>query len=555
MATLLGPDGRPILRAALTREAVTPTVTGVRHIFDDIVASGLDPSRLARVLRAAGEGEMHDFLTLAEEMEEREPQYRSVLSTRKTAIKSIDPFVQAATGDAEDETIADAVTDELVRRPDFRFLVGDLLDGLGKGYSVVELIWEMTAARWDIARFEWRDPRLFQFDRETRRSLRVRAQAAPDGLEMAPFKYAVFMPQLKSGIPARNGLARIAVWSFMLKSFTLKDWASFMEVHGMPLRLGKYGKAATPEDRRVLLRAVRDLGSDAAAIIPADMEIELVETKAFSEKPFEAMASYLDRQVSKVVIGQTMTTDDGSSKAQAAVHDKVRIDIKEDDAVAIAVTINRDIIRPWVDLNFGPRPRNRYPVLVLPVMEREDLAAYARAIGELVDRGLAIEQAEVRDRIGHREPEEGAAVLTPRSTSARAVAAPDPVPDDPAPVPGERPEPAAALPVEVRQAVAARLEALFDAACPGCGTTERLAAVTDPNDEIDRLIEEELARFERVADPLRQAIEQAISAARDYADLDARLEALAATMPVDALAARLAISAMKGFGIGRSGIG
>ena len=360
---------------------------------------------------------------------------------------------------------------------------------------------------------------------------------------------------MKSGTPGRNGLARVAVWAFMLKSFTLKDWAAFMEVHGMPLRLGKYGAAASPEDKKVLLRAVRDLGADAAAIIPSNMEIELVETKAFSEKPFEAMAAYLDKQISKLVIGQTMTADDGASKAQAAVHDKVRVDIKEDDAVAIAVTINRDIIRPWIDLNFGPRKRGRYPVLVLPVMEREDLAAYARAIGELVDRGLEIEQAEVRDRIGHREPEDGAKLLRARGAAAPAAeenrdnaGAPADKQDN-----QDKPEPASALPVGVRDAVTARLAALFDAACPGCGTSERLAAGPDPNDDIDRLVEEELARFEKVADPLRKAVEKAVAAARGYDDLDARLAAIAADLPVDALAARLAITALKGYGLGRSG--
>jgi phage gp29-like protein len=549
MATLLGPDGQPIQKTALTHEQVTPAMTGVRQLFDEVVVSGLTPARLAQIMRQAAEGDMLEFLTLAEEMEEREWQYRSVLSTRKTAIKSIEPFVQAASEDKDDVRIADEVKDELVDRPNFRELVASLLDGLGKGYSVVELVWRFTASRWSIDEMHWRDPRLFEFDRDTRCQLRIRMQTVPGGLPLAPFKFAVHMPALKNGLPARNGLARVAAWGFMLKSFTMKDWAAFLEVHGMPLRLGKYGPESSVEDRRVLLRAVRELGSDAAAIIPRGMEIELVETKGFSDKPFEGMASYIDKAISKIVIGQTMTADDGSSKAQAAIHDKVRIDIKEDDAVAVALTINRDIIRPWVDLNHGPRQRGRYPRLVLPVMEREDLAAFSRAVGELVDRGLEIEQAEVRDRIGMREPAVKAKLMRPKTSGGGQSSGKRERSDKPQPSEGD------SDPEDEPASLSLRLE---PGRCPGCGTaTTTFSAVrVDDNpatDELDRLVDEELGRFERVMEPIRDALEEAFTAATSFEDLDARLLALAAELPMSALAERIGILGLKGYGLGRAG--
>lgn len=548
MAGILGPDGQPIRMETLAREEMTPSVTGISSVFDDVVAPFLNPAKLAAILRQAAEGDLHDFLTLAEEIEEREPQYRSVLSTRKTAIKSIEPFVKAATEDAEDVAIADAVKDELVNRPDFRPLVGNLLDGLGKGFSIVEAVWEMNGNRWDIASFIHRDPRLFQLDKATQRSFRMRMKDEPAGRPLRPMKYLIHVPDLKTGLPARNGLARIAAWSFMLKSFTLKDWAAFIEVHGMPLRLGKYGPGASPKDRSVLLNAVRSLGADAAAIIPLGMEIEFVEVKGFSEKPFESLANYLDKQISKLIIGQTMTADDGSSKAQAAIHDKVRIDIKEDDAVDMAVTLNRDMVRPWVDVNFGPRPRNRYPTIVLPVLEREDMTALATAISNMVDRGLEIEQAEVRDRFGFREPARAAKLMAP-ARSAPAASVPG------AREPGTKPAKSSAASDDDDDDPAARPYRLDPRQCPGCGTTERLQAddgSADP-DERDLLVEEELAQFEKVMNPVRDALEAAFAAARSYEELDQALVALASRLPVEELAKHLAILGMKGFGNGATG--
>ena len=544
MAQLVDQWGFPVKAAALKEEIVVPSVTGVRQVFDDVVSSNLNPQRLARILREAAEGDMNDFLTLAEEMEEREWQYRTVLGTRKTAIKGIEPFVKAPTEDAADVKIADAVKDELVDRPDFRDLISDLLDGLGKGYAVVEHVWRTSGNRWSIEGFKYRDPRLFQWDRETRTKLAVRTTSDPDGLPLAPYKFAVHVPRLKSGLPARNGLGRIAAWAYLLKSYTMKDWAAFLEVHGMPLRLGKYGQASSPQDRAILLKAVRNLGSDAAAIIPDGMSIDFVEVKGFSEKPFEVFAKYIDASVAKVVVGQTMTTDDGSSLGQAAIHDKVRIDIKEDDAVEIAKTLNRDVVRPWVDLNFGPQ--KRYPLIILPVMEREDLAAYSKALGELVDRGLEVEQAEVRDRIGHREPEKGAKLMRPRGGSGETREGKT-RPTRPEKTSGdddEDPEPALNYRGQLR-------------ACPTCHPGGLASAFNAEllGDERESLVELALGDWERVMTPVQKALQTAFEEAADFEDLDRRLAALAAELPTDELAREIAVLGMIGRGNGSIGLG
>ena len=62
------------------------------------------------------------------------------------------------------------------------------------------------------------------------------------------------------------------------------------------------------DDRRVLLQAVRDISTDAAAIIPKEMEIEFVEVAGGTGNGlFSAKAEYLDKQISKGVLGQTMS--------------------------------------------------------------------------------------------------------------------------------------------------------------------------------------------------------------------------------------------------------
>ena len=66
------------------------------------------------------------------------------------------------------------------------------------------------------------------------------------GGELEPYKYIIHKPKLKSGLPIRNGLARLAATMYMLKGFTLKDWWAFAEVFGMPIRVGKYWPQCHP---------------------------------------------------------------------------------------------------------------------------------------------------------------------------------------------------------------------------------------------------------------------------------------------------------------------
>lgn len=407
---ILGPDGQPLRRDDLTREVAAATVAGVRRIWSDsTVAANLTPDRLAALLSAANRGDHREYLTLAEEMEERDAHYASVLGTRRRAVGGIEPMVEAATDEGRDVEIADSVR-RLVRQPEFGDLVDDLLDALGKGFSVVEILWR-RGKTWIPDRYEWRDPRWFAFDKTDGKTLRLVDQSSPEnGLELQPYRFVIHRPRMKSGLPIRSGLARLVAVAHMCKSYAVADWLSFAEIYGQPLRVGKYGSKATDEDIGKLIDALVNLGTDAAAVIPESMRIEFQNAGAAGNSTvFQNLAEWLDRQVSKAVLGQTMTADDGSSQSQAQVHNDVRQDIEISDARQLENTINRDLIRPFVDINYGPQ--DAYPRVRFPVQEPEDLEAMVLALEKLVPLGLRVEQSVVRDKLGLPDPDDGALLL------------------------------------------------------------------------------------------------------------------------------------------------
>jgi phage gp29-like protein len=521
--TLLDHLGRPIERQTLLREVAAPQLTGVRRAWDaEAIAIGLTPHRLARILRAATEGDLRAFLILAEEMEERDPHYASVLGTRKRACSGLEPVVEAATDDDRDQELADAVRERIAESTEFPDLCSDLLDGLGKGFAACEIIWDRQATLWRPDAYEWRDPKFFQFDQETGQELRLMDLGAVDGVALPPYKFIIHKPKLKSGLPARGGLARLACAAHMCKSFTVTDWMAFAEVFGMPLRLGRYSQNATPEDVRILVSAVANLGTDAAAVIPDGMRIELLEAGKSSgsggQSLFQNLAEWLDRQVSKAVLGQTMTSDDGSSQSQATVHNEVRKDILKADARQLAATINRDLVRPFIDLNFGPPPSGKYPRLVLPVREAEDVKALTDALAKLVPLGLRVEASVVRDRLGFPDPADGAEVLGQPMQQGQDGTATN----------------------RVRRAV---------------NRTGAESGGIDASgvDELDQLAAEALDEWEPLVVPLVDPIQELADKSGTYEEFMAGLPGLLEKMDPSALVRGLAVAAFKARGQGNGG--
>ncbi|MDH0908826.1 DUF935 domain-containing protein [Rhizobium pusense] len=515
-SSILGPDGRPIIIKTLSEEIATPTVAGVRRTHEERVATGLTPERLGTILRDAAEGNARSYLTLAEEMEERYLHYASQLQTRRLAIESVDPTIEANGAPAK---IVEAI-EELINDDGFLEARGHLPDAINKSYAVCEMMWEYERKALRPVAYLDRDARFFQMDRLSLRNLRLAVDGSIEGEELPQAKFIRHIPRTRLGLPLRRGMARPAAWAYLIQQFGLQDWAAFSEVYGMPLRVGKYNAGASGADKRTLLKAVASIANDAAAIIPAGMDIEFHEVNGSNGSAvFGGLLEYVDKQISKLVVGQTMTSDDGSSLGQAKIHNEVRLELLRADCRQLAITINRDLIKPFVDLNFGPQ--ERYPFLQLPVPDPEDVKALSEALGTLVPLGLKVKQAEIREKVGLSDPQDGDELLTPPATSA-----PSPVEAKPEPKPAPKTDAVkdakkTAEEEDVKSKVAALSAIVSDhrRACH-CGACEALAAAEagepDALEQLDKLFIDAMDDWQQMVDPIVQPIAAIVETAGSF---------------------------------------
>ena len=238
-----------------------------------------------------------------------------------------------------------------------------------------------------------------EFDRP-----RVLTEDEPeDGIDMSPGKFVVHTPHSVSGHPQRGGLLRVTALAFLAKNLALKDWMIFAEVFGMPVRIARYEPTATPEEKRELLTMLETLGSNAAGIFSRAVELQIIEAnRGTSGPPYERLVEFLNREMSKAWLGQTLTTDiagQRGSLAASQVHENVRQNILTDDIRKEGRTIRRDLLTPITRLRFGPDA----PV---PLFERSlEQTSSPKDLADILDKavnqlGLKVPASWAHDALG-----------------------------------------------------------------------------------------------------------------------------------------------------------
>lgn len=408
---LIGPWGRSVSRAEIAGPPRSgPTTIGVRNAVSGFQSGRLTPARCAAILRGAAEGDWEAYLEIAEEMEERDAHYQTVLSVRKRQVAQVPITVEAASDDPRHQEHADFVRRWLRRRV-LHMAMFDILDAIGKGFSVHEIEWmsDPRSGIWPKA-FHYRPQRWFKPDLIDKDTPLLRGLG--DDEDLAEHLYLLHRHPSKSGLTIRSGIAYLALWHWMLKRFSDADWAAFVERYGSPIRVGKYDPASSDADRDVLWRAVADIAGDTAAIIPQSMAIEFHTAMqgGASQELHERRARYLDEQISKLLLGQTTTTDAISGgHAVGQEHRLVQGDIERHDCLLVSATLTMRLI-PWmIAFNFGPQ--DEYPTLLIGRPDEVPLELWIKSVDTMVEKGLRVGQSVVRDRLGLEEPGEDEELL------------------------------------------------------------------------------------------------------------------------------------------------
>lgn len=356
---------------------------------------------------------VRNLYDLYQEMEDKDGHLYSVLQTRKNGVLSRERKVVAASDGDRDREIAEFVSRALDRIPQFDQALRNMLDALGKGFSVTEIVWSAESGRIGVAALKSRSQDRFIFDLEGGLRLLDEAEfpltapgwgawsladrtgssrTSPPGHALPRDKFVVFTFDSRHDLPYGNGLCQKAYWYYWFKKNNLKFWVIFNEKYGSPTVVGKYRTGASEEERDRLLEVIDSLQNDTGVVVPESMVIELLEARRSGTiNTYRELADWCNDEISKIVLGGTLTTSEGrrsGSYALGKVHEAVRNEYVESDARALMEVVNAQLVRPLVAFNFGPAAA--IPRWTIDVSDDADLAREAELDAQLIGLGVPL---------------------------------------------------------------------------------------------------------------------------------------------------------------------
>ena len=350
----------------------------------------LDPTVLARHFKAADAGDLTGQATTFELIEEQDTHVFSELSKRRRAVTSL-PWQLTPPDDASEAELKATIElgDMIKGIANFEDALYDLTDGISKGFAALELDWQ-TGSTWLPKRMLWVPQRSFTLLDGKRELGLKRDNSVVEPLR--PCGWVVHEHRAKSGYIESAALFRVLAWAYCYKAYNLRDMQRFLEVYGMPLRLGKYPSGIGKDQRNELLRAVRNIGSDSAGVVPNTMQIEFIQAMQGKASDFLQAVEYWERKQSIAVLGGTLTSQaDGKSSTNALgqVHEVVRREILMHDVQQLAPTITRQLMLPICVFNGIFKPE-RMPRFTFDTEEAVDQQAVVDMLDKAVSLGMKV---------------------------------------------------------------------------------------------------------------------------------------------------------------------
>ena len=141
------------------------------------------------------------------------------------------------------------------------------------------------------------------------------------------------------------GRLMVAAQYVILKRNGIGQWAQFTEIFGQPFRVGEYD----PYDgsaRKLLEDGLDNMGAAGWAVIPKNTGLTFHDHNGSGKSEvFKDLIEACNGELSKIFLGNTMTTEDGSSLSQSQTHKESEDELKVSDMIKAEQTLNY-IIKP-----------------------------------------------------------------------------------------------------------------------------------------------------------------------------------------------------------------
>lgn len=402
------------------------------------IGGGLTPAAVSAYIREADTGRMYGLMDLANESRQKDGHLQAILATNEESISGLPwELVLPDVPKLKEKKAAEFVEYCLRSRMKDRFprFIAHHVGANYYGFAVSEILFAKEGDKLVIDELRAHAPRRFAYAYENGSQLNwwdSQSGMAYPGIDFRaayPDRFVVSQPRINGDVPCREGLVRVLMWAALFRNWAMADWVKLGEIAWKPWRHATYKKNLDDDtEADALLQVLEAMTSSGVAVLPdtAQLTIEWPKSTASGTPMHQALLSFVAGEMSKAVLGQTLTTDQPKVGSQALgnVHNEIRKDLRESRAKAVASDIDRDIIGPLLRLNFGEDIRP--PTFRFLTEDPTDLVAFSTGVKQLREAGTRIPASWVREQAGIPEPEDDEECLgdlTPQEVAQAEAAA------------------------------------------------------------------------------------------------------------------------------------
>jgi len=277
-----------------------------------------------------------------------DPHVWACVQSRKSGVLSLEWEIDRGKAKSKQSEIIE----NFFKSIDLNTVISEILNAVLFGYQPIEVMWKTNGTYTLPVSLTAKPPEWFVFDNDN--NLRLKTKDNFNGELLPPRKF--LCPQYEATYENPYGqrtLSRI-FWNVTMKKSGQRYWIKFIEKYGMPFLVAKHPRGTDKSENKNLLIMLDKMVHDAVAVIPDDSDIEIKEsTRVSSSEVYNQLLDKMNAEISKAILGQTLTTEIGNKGSYAAsqTHLSVRKDIIDADKRIVERTLNQLI--QWIyQLNF-----------------------------------------------------------------------------------------------------------------------------------------------------------------------------------------------------------
>lgn len=430
------PEPEPLTRRAPS-QVVLITSTSTTDYADTWAGHRLTPDRLAWIYRMADNGQPYLMFDVFEHITLNDGHLRGLFEQRMDELAV--PWTLRPGDDRAGSMEAAKLLEEALQAVDMEGALEHIALGQFYGASYAEIAWQTRGDGLQVPTYIACVPhRRFAYDEDFCARLTTDKNPYPgEKLERREGSSWIRAESRRWRKQTQAGILRTATWWALFKRLSVRDWLIFAEKFGIPMITGHYTDEAAQKTRDALVTAIATLGTEGRAILGPDTKIEIHDQalrngQGGGDHLHAGITQLCNSEISKVITAGTLTSDTGGpgSFALGQVHADQKHKLSLADARRIGRIIRRDLCREFVVRN-GLAGKAAPPHLHLHV-QKLSLLTDAQVLKTLVETGLKVSVAQVREKFEYRAPSGDDDELTPPETSNGGTTADPADPREPA---------------------------------------------------------------------------------------------------------------------------